>query len=105
MCLILFIGFKGFSLYILNELQDPKKFQILLYIWNPKGYKLMPVKKPNIDQQSIKILKQCEEEKFWYLTEIHLCVLCGREKKNRNRVHLPELSQTSYRDDICWNCR
>lgn len=78
----------------------------LPYIWNPKGYKSMPVKKkPNIDQQEIKILKKSEEEKFWYLTDIHLCVLCGREKKHRNLVHLPELSQTSYRDDICWNCQ
>jgi hypothetical protein len=52
----------------------------------------------------LSIIMKSEDRKYWYSTEIHICVLCGSEKKYRTRVHLPELLGTSYTDGICWNC-
>jgi hypothetical protein len=63
----------------------------------------MPLEK-KVKSERLSIRMKSEDRKYWYSTEIHICVLCGREKKYRARVHLPEFLGTSYKDDICWNC-
>ena len=44
-----------------------------------------------------------DKKKHWYVTEIEMCVLCGREKKYRSRVYeepQPHL-KTIVTDDAC----
>lgn len=47
--------------------------------------------------------KKKVSNKFWYITEITACVLCGREKKSKYRVYekpKPENKQT-YNEFAC----
>lgn len=38
---------------------------------------------------------------YWYLTEVKYCVLCGREKKSRERVYDKEKSGTVFTEFAC----
>lgn len=42
-------------------------------------------------------------KKYWYRTEIQVCVLCGREKKNRYRVYDRSKSGTIISEDACYD--
>lgn len=44
-----------------------------------------------------------EKRKYWYKTTIYSCVLCGHEKKYRERVYDKEQSGIEWNDDACGN--
>ena len=44
-----------------------------------------------------------EKPKYWYLTEVEYCVLCGRERKSRERVYDKEKSGTVFTEFACGN--
>lgn len=45
--------------------------------------------------------KSKNKQKYYYRTEVTECVLCGREKKSRERVNEKEKSGTKYNQDAC----
>lgn len=54
----------------------------------------------------IELLKNKEmvkKHKYWYNTIIYSCALCGREKRNRERVYNKAESGTEWIDDACWS--
>ena len=50
-----------------------------------------------------KIKTSVEKPKYWYLTEVEYCVLCGRERKSRERVYDKEKSGTVFTEFACGN--
>jgi len=44
-----------------------------------------------------------EKPKYWYLTEVEYCVLCGRERKSRERVYDKAKSGTVFTEFACNN--
>jgi len=42
-----------------------------------------------------------DKPKYWYSTEIQYCVVCGREKKYRERVYEKEKSGTTFVEYAC----
>ncbi len=44
-----------------------------------------------------------EKPKYWYSTVVLYCVLCGKEKKSRERVYEKELSGTIFQEFACSN--
>lgn len=41
------------------------------------------------------------DKKYWYRTDVYSCVLCGKEKKFKVRVHSIEEQGTFWKDDAC----
>lgn len=41
--------------------------------------------------------------KYWYVTEIYACVLCGREIKSKYRVYIKPDRSIIWHDDACHN--
>ena len=43
--------------------------------------------------------------KYWYQTDVYVCVLCGIEKKYKHRVYVPKPERYEFRyimhDDVC----
>jgi hypothetical protein len=56
---------------------------------NSKTFLLQKGKKPKL--------------KYWYHTEINVCVLCGKETKTRERVYQKDKAGTVWIDDACHN--
>ena len=53
-----------------------------------------------------KELRQCTiadvgKRKYWYRTDIYGCVLCGKEKIDRQRVYDEDKKGTHWHDDAC----
>jgi hypothetical protein len=42
------------------------------------------------------------KKKYWYKTNIYVCVLCGIEKKHKTRVYSEKEKGIVLHDDICW---
>ena len=42
-----------------------------------------------------------KEQKYWYVTDIYACVLCGKEKRYRYRVYIKPENSTNWKDDAC----
>lgn len=42
-----------------------------------------------------------EKKKYWYRTDIYSCVICGREKKYKERVYDKEKKGIHWHDDAC----
>lgn len=41
------------------------------------------------------------KKKYWYVTEIYACVLCGHEKKHKYRVYEKPINKIIWHDDVC----
>ena len=41
------------------------------------------------------------KRKYWYTTDVYMCVLCGREKRYKERVYNESKKGTKYIDDAC----
>ena len=41
------------------------------------------------------------KRKYWYKTNIYGCVLCGKEKVDKERVYNEEQKGTHWHDDAC----
>ena len=41
------------------------------------------------------------KRKYWYRTDIYGCVLCGKEKIDRQRVYDEDKKGTHWHDDAC----
>lgn len=50
----------------------------------------------------MKTLEKNTKKKYWYLTEVYCCVLCGKETKYKNRVYRIEEKGVKWLDDLCW---
>jgi hypothetical protein len=46
-----------------------------------------------------------KKNKYWYQTEVYICVLCGKEVKYKHRVYTPKPKRYEFRylwyDDAC----
>lgn len=42
-----------------------------------------------------------DTRKYWYSTDVYVCVLCGRELRYRERVYDQSKSGFNYIDDAC----
>jgi len=42
-----------------------------------------------------------KKQKYWYVTDIYCCVLCGYEKKYRYRVYEKPEFKINWHDDVC----
>lgn len=65
--------------------------------------KEMRTGEPLMSGTPIERLRFMQAQRYWYVTEIATCVLCGREKKNRHRVYKePERAgRTLFIEDAC----
>jgi hypothetical protein len=50
--------------------------------------------------------KQCaihdvSKRKYWYVTDVYTCVLCGRVKRYKQRVYNESEKETKYIDEAC----
>lgn len=41
------------------------------------------------------------KRKYWYRTDVYACVLCGKEKIDRQRVYNKDKAGTHWHDDTC----
>lgn len=41
------------------------------------------------------------KKKYWYVTEIEFCVLCGREKKTKYRVYIKPKNKIKTKEHAC----
>jgi hypothetical protein len=41
------------------------------------------------------------KRKYWYATDVYTCVLCGREKRYKQRVYNESEKETKYIDEAC----
>lgn len=41
------------------------------------------------------------KKKYWYRDEVDVCVLCGKETHNRERVYDEKEKGTVWKDDAC----
>lgn len=48
-----------------------------------------------------KIQTSVEKPQYWYSTEVHICVVCFREKKYRERVYDKTKAGTKFIDTAC----
>ena len=57
-----------------------------------KGIKINNVKSPLIGKQ-----------KYWYRDNVNVCVICGKEIHNRERVYNEKEKGIYWKDNACWN--
>jgi hypothetical protein len=43
------------------------------------------------------------KRKYWYRDDVYVCVLCGKETHNRERVYNEDEKGTFWKDDACHN--
>lgn len=57
----------------------------------------------NVDISSVcqTIAKPNVRRRFWYKTDVYSCVLCGKEKKYKERVYDEKDKGTIWHDDAC----
>jgi hypothetical protein len=48
---------------------------------------------------------QNNKKKYWYQTEIYVCVLCGKEQKYKQRTYLEINKGNKFIDDLCYSCQ
>lgn len=46
-------------------------------------------------------MKTEEQQKYWYRDEVKVCVLCGVEKHNKQRVYNEREKGIFWTDDAC----
>lgn len=48
--------------------------------------------------------KNKKKQKYWYVTEVNCCVVCGCETREKHRVHEKPKPQEKnvWRDFACW---
>jgi len=56
-------------------------------------------------QESIKqalTIPVVSKRKYWYRDDIDVCVLCGKETHNRERVYNKSEKGTFWKEGACW---
>ena len=46
-------------------------------------------------------ISDVSKRKYWYATDVYTCVLCGKEKRYKERVYNESEKTTKYIDDAC----
>ena len=46
-------------------------------------------------------IPRVSKRKYWYATDVYTCVLCGREKRYKERVYNESEKGTKYIDEAC----
>ena len=42
------------------------------------------------------------KRKYWYRDDVDVCVLCGKETHNKERVYNESEKGTFWKEDVCW---
>ena len=48
------------------------------------------------------MVKIKNKKQYWYSSTVESCVLCGKEKKTKERVYKESEKGTKYVDTACW---
>ena len=55
----------------------------------------------NADNQQLNIAG-VSKRKYWYRDDVEVCVLCGKETHNKERVYNESEKGTFWKEDACW---
>ena len=55
----------------------------------------------NADNQQLNIAG-VSKRKYWYRADVEVCVLCGKETHNKERVYNESEKGTFWREGACW---
>lgn len=61
-------------------------------------------KEQNLQTEEIQALNipVVSKRKYWYRDDVEVCVICGKETRNRERVYNESEKGTIWRDGACW---
>ena len=61
-----------------------------------KAEKLNEPLQPNLNIAGV------SKRKYWYRDDVEVCVLCGKETHNKERVYSESKRGTSWKEGACW---
>ena len=53
-------------------------------------------------ERSALINMDVSKRKYWYRDDVEVCVLCGKETHNKERVYNESEKGTFWKEDACW---
>jgi hypothetical protein len=61
----------------------------------------MGKEKNSVEQKMVSDIPVVNKRKYWYRDDIEVCVLCGREIHNKERVYDKKQSGVYWKDAAC----
>lgn len=53
-------------------------------------------------QEQVLNIPVVSKRKYWYKDSVDVCVLCGKETRNRKRVYNKKEKGTEWSETACW---
>ncbi len=65
----------------------------------------MNIEKQNLNKQQNPQLNigAVSRRKYWYRDDVEVCVICGKETHNKERVYKESEKGINWKDGACWS--